>query len=317
VSDVMIDSVKQKGVYPLEEGKSQFERTIWGRIGWFLQQLLKMYAGRVLHLQDYVLLDSDLVWNRDVYFISDEQQPSSVATNISRYYYATSTQYHPSYVSTVKKIAGLDMYNSKKERFRSGICHHMVLVKPVLDALFETAETLHGGLPFWQIMLNQSSLEMTCRAPRAGICGAGSTLSEYELYFNFARVKFPETVHLRPLLWANGPMPGLLFWPDATGLDSDGAKGNWLSHRQNEVMNVLEKQMLADKAQGFDFVGYHAYARRRYFELPDVDIDAVCLGIPEPFNTTCSWRGFDESKRNVSSWFHGCACWMAKHPSGP
>lgn len=32
---------------------------------------------------------------------------------------------------------------------------------------------------------------MTCRAPKTNICGAGSTLSEYELYFNYAREKFP------------------------------------------------------------------------------------------------------------------------------
>jgi hypothetical protein len=34
ISTVMIESVRQKGVYPLEDGKSQFEKTIWGRIGW-------------------------------------------------------------------------------------------------------------------------------------------------------------------------------------------------------------------------------------------------------------------------------------------
>jgi hypothetical protein len=66
---------------------------------------------------------------------------------------------------------------------------------------------------------------MTCRAPNTGICGAGSTLSEYEIYFNYARVKFPESVVYRPLLWANGPMPGLYFWPET--LESDGPKSNW------------------------------------------------------------------------------------------
>ena len=36
-----------------------------------------------------------------------------------------------------------------------------------------------------------SAIGMTCRAPNAKICGAGSTLSEYELYFNYARAKYP------------------------------------------------------------------------------------------------------------------------------
>ena len=75
---------------------------------------------------------------------------------------------------------------------------------------------------------------MTCHAPRTGICGGGSTLSEYEIYFQYARIKYPETVVLRPLLWANGAAPGYLFWPES--LESDGPKGNWRSHRQNEGM---------------------------------------------------------------------------------
>lgn len=72
---------------------------------------------------------------------------------------------------------------------------------------------------------------MTCRAPRGGICGSGSTLSEYELYFNYARNKFPSSVELRPLLWANGPSPGMMYVPSSGVLESDGPKRNWRSFR--------------------------------------------------------------------------------------
>lgn len=122
---------------------------------------------------------------------------------------------------------------------------------------------------------------MTCRAPNTAICGAGSTLSEYEIYFNYARIKFPESVVYRPLLWANGPMPGLYFWPES--LESDGPKSNWKSAPKHKGKNnvpcvcktnmpdlvdaTLDRQILIDKLQGYDFVGYHSYARRRYFEL--------------------------------------------------
>lgn len=60
VTDVMYNTVKERGNYALDDN-SPFEKTIWGRTGWFLQQVLKMYAGRVLNLNDYILLDSDLV----------------------------------------------------------------------------------------------------------------------------------------------------------------------------------------------------------------------------------------------------------------
>lgn len=30
---------------------------------------------------------------------------------------------------------------------------------------------------------------------------------------------------------------------------------------------ALIKQMAADRAQGYDYIGYHGYGKRRYFEL--------------------------------------------------
>lgn len=321
VSEVMIESVRQRGVYPLN-GKSQFEHTVWGRAGWFLQQLLKFYAGKVLNLNDFVLLDSDIVWFKETKFLHEKKD------GYNQYYYASSSQYHAAYIAPLKRITGMDLYH--EAIFRSGICHHMVIVKSVLDDLIETSERRYGGIPFWQVLLNESAIELTCRAPRQGICGGGSTLSEYEIYFNYARLKFPETVKLRPLLWANGPMPGLLFWPqeETPGeINSDGPKKNWLGHRQAEVPAVFQRQIAADAAQGFDFIAYHGYAKRRYFELHDVDIEELCRSAPHP-NSTCSWKGFEEQQRRipvapdgtvrtVPDWFQGCACYMANHQAGP
>ena len=59
ISEVMIQSVLDKGVYPLN-GKTPFESDVYGKTGWFLQQLLKLYAGRLLHLEDFVLLDAGI-----------------------------------------------------------------------------------------------------------------------------------------------------------------------------------------------------------------------------------------------------------------
>jgi hypothetical protein len=142
-------------------------------------------------------------------------------------------------MATLTRISGVDLLKTQKgETYRSGICHHMVIVKSVLEHLVQQTEARYG-LPFWKVLLNESAIELTCRAPRQGICGAGSTLSEYEMYFNYARQRFPETVAIRPLLWANGPMPGLLFWPPKEDeLHSDGPKNNWLNHRQADGEDV-------------------------------------------------------------------------------
>ena len=151
ISHIMIESVKEKGVYPLT-GKSQFESTVYGRTGWFLQQLLKFYAGNVLEIGDYVLLDSDIIWFKDTKFINE-----TITINgkeITKYYYASSSQYHPPYMATLKKISGVDLLKSP-DTHRSGIAHHMVIVKYVLEDLMNNSVQLHGGLPFWQVLLNE------------------------------------------------------------------------------------------------------------------------------------------------------------------
>lgn len=43
----------------------------------------------------------------------------------------------------------------EQKEHRSGITHHMVVMKSVMEDLMKHSEILHGGLPFWQIMLNQ------------------------------------------------------------------------------------------------------------------------------------------------------------------
>lgn len=313
VVDTMYNAVKTRGQYPLDSGKSPFERVLYSKIGWFLQQLLKIYSGRVLNLEDFVLLDSDVIWYRDIKLIAKDEKP------LRTFYYATSTQYHPSYVSTMRKIAGVKPVQGEERpgNFRSGVVHHLSISRVILEDLFKTAEEMHPGMQMWEILLTEGALEMTCRAPRGAICGAGSTLSEYELYFGFARKKYPQTVEFRPLMWANGPMPGMIYTPDPTDpgpiLNSDAPKWKWtlVSH---EKAKTMFKQMTADLDAGFDYVGYHNYAKRRYFELSKSDIGTLCESVPQPHNSSCAYDQLkDRPDRNVSDWFTGCSCFMAKN----
>jgi hypothetical protein len=49
---------------------------------------------------------------------------------------------------------------------------------------------------------------------------------------------------VRPLMWANGPAPGLQFWPTVEPpgeIKSDGPKNTWVGHRQNESKRALIK----------------------------------------------------------------------------
>lgn len=275
VSEVMIQSVKERGVYPID-GNSPLERTVYLKLGWFLQQLLKLYAGTVLGLDDYLLLDSDLIWFRNVRFLN-----RTLADGTKSYNYASSGQWNPNYRATLQKIGGVPAYDwPEKQVFRSGIVHHMVIVKSVMKALMEHSQNVHGGLPFWKVMLNESAQELGCRAPRPQVCGAGSTLSEYELYFNFAISKFPDTVNFRPLLWANGPLPGYVFHPDLKKklLHADRHKDVWLFYRNPWQMEAFERQIEGDRLSGYHYIGYHSYAKRRYYELVERKW-IVCLAV--------------------------------------
>ena len=109
VSEVMIKTVEEVGLYPIN-GKSPFEKTVWGKIGWFLQQLLKLYAGKVLGISNYILLDSDVVWFKDIRFASN------CSSAVQSYYYASSSQYHPSYLATLEKISGVGLLDGSVHR---------------------------------------------------------------------------------------------------------------------------------------------------------------------------------------------------------
>ena len=116
ITGIMIKTVKEGGIYPLSDGKSAFEKMLNLKSGWFLQQLLKLYSGKVLELHDFVLLDSDIVWFKDVTFVA-------TCTSTARsYYYASSSQYHPSYMAILEKISGYGPVNASLHR--SGTVYH-------------------------------------------------------------------------------------------------------------------------------------------------------------------------------------------------
>lgn len=339
ITNIMIDTVRSRGKYPLNNGNSEFERTVQAKRGWFYQQLLKLYAGHVISsLNDYVLIDGDIVWMKPVTFIH-----SKTESGIINYKYATSSQYHDDYYKILMKLTGLGRSDRVNEH-TSGIVHHMVIVKSVLKSLFYLVETryLNSSLilshnndnhnrnnnsnstkthnivskPFWWILLHASAELLTCAAPKTRVCGRGSVLSEYEIYFHYARQIFPKTMTIRSLIWANGPKPGLLYWPMTPILKSDhGDKNSWVNAKQatglgiSTLREALDWQIAMDENLGFDFIGYHSYAKRRYYEIPIVDISTKCYDYnasSSDINSTCSWKNYHHNSTN--RWWKGCLC---------
>jgi hypothetical protein len=175
----------------------------------------------------------------------------------SAYFYNTAAQHHKAYFDHIAKFTGKKV--ARVDRAISGVAHHMIFKLDVLEALMRMCEELAGGEIFWKALLK--SVE-----PKAY-----NSVSEYELYLNYALMYHPDTIKLRHITFANGPRPGLI----SNGGDEASMRGVW-----GHAGHGFEKQMALDQRLGYDYVGYHSYAKRRYFDIPESTVAAYCaLGV--------------------------------------
>lgn len=147
------------------------------RVGWIYQQLLKLYAAYVIPdiSSNILVLDADTIFLHPISFRDKNGFP----------YFATSGEYHEPYFSHMKNLIPW----LKRQQPYSGIVHHMLFQKPVLDDLFHTIEELHQK-PAWEALIS-------CITELYWAC-----LSEYEIYFNFIFAKSNQP-QLRHLFWRN------------------------------------------------------------------------------------------------------------------
>jgi len=158
---------------------------IWGdiisnRVGWYYQQLLKLYAYKVIpELSDkFLILDSDTIFINPIELIS---------INIPLYGYGR--EYHIPYFTHIKKIIP---ELTKQIEDKSGICHHMIFDKKILDELFYIVEEKHNNI-FWKILIINLDKDHLIF----------SGMSEYELYFNYMLQNHPDKILLHNIHWTN------------------------------------------------------------------------------------------------------------------
>jgi hypothetical protein len=148
------------------------------RTGWFFQQLLKLYALSILNEELGIVVDADTVFLRNVTF----------TTNDKKLLFNTGTEYHQPYFGHISRL----LPDLKKMSNLSGICHHMIYSRILLDRMFKQVERIHKK-PFWKCMLQ-------CVDPAHY---EASGMSEYELYFNWVLKYAPEHYQIRQLSWKN------------------------------------------------------------------------------------------------------------------
>jgi len=152
------------------------------RNGWYLQQLIKLYAGFVIPeiLDCYLVIDADTFFLNPTKFINSENQ---CLYNFGR-------EYHCHYFDHMQRLHP----DLTRPYELSGICHHMIFETKFIKKLFNLVEK-NENKPFWVIFLEK--VEPWLRH------GFGSGASEYELYFNYMCKFHPDEIEVRELYWEN------------------------------------------------------------------------------------------------------------------
>lgn len=150
------------------------------RTGWYFQQLLKLYAPLVIPdiSSNVLILDADVIFLNRVDFLNANHAGL----------YNPGEEFHlPYFEHGARLIPGFH----KCFMPYSGISHHMIFQRSVIDALFAEVESYHSR-PFWKIFCElvdpQHLLE--------------SGASEYEIYFNYVFLHTNQ-VSIRKLNWKN------------------------------------------------------------------------------------------------------------------
>jgi hypothetical protein len=147
------------------------------RNGWYLQQLIKLYAGLTIPniLDRYLVIDADTFFLKPITFVENDMCLYNYGNEYHEPYFIHMNKLHP----TFKK-----MYNI------SGICHHMIFETKYINKLFNLIEDYHKDI-FYNIFLKNVTEYFKSGA------------SEYELYFNFMLFYHYDKIKIRRLNWTN------------------------------------------------------------------------------------------------------------------
>jgi hypothetical protein len=164
--------------YNKEKRETFFSNPRSHALGWYFQQLLKLYAPFVIPdiSSNVLILDSDTLFMNRVEFLND---------TFGGLLCFNSAQGNPGYFEHAKRL--VPGYERIYPEVYS-VCHHMLFQKPILEDLFQTVEEYHGT-KFWIAF---------CLCVGTKNKGA----SEFEIYFNYA-LRHTDQAELRPLKWTN------------------------------------------------------------------------------------------------------------------
>ena len=199
------------------------------RNGWYLQQLLKLYASLVIEdmLDDYVVVDADTLFLREISFKSGGKYLFNMGTEHHVPYFEHIKRLHPSFEKMVKL---------------SGISHHMIFNRMIVKEMMQLVEKHHNFTPFWEVFLREVVPEQR----------HGSGASEYEMYFNYMLKNHKDKIIPRKLRFENTGLPVEHVLNNFQNL-SDGpyyaSLHGWIVNRQPRA-----KRSRGDKKEPFKII---------------------------------------------------------------
>jgi hypothetical protein len=149
------------------------------RVGWYFQQLLKLYCYRVLPSQsnNILILDSDVIIKKPIEFFNEE-----------KILLAISPEDHKPYFTHMEKV----LPGLTKQTEHSGIVHHIMTNRYHMEEILSKMEEIHRE-PAWKALL-------LCVDPKDY---PQSGMADYEIYFNYCLKYHPEKYQIRILPFGN------------------------------------------------------------------------------------------------------------------
>lgn len=149
------------------------------RLGWYLQQLIKLYSGFIIKniLNNYLVIDSDTYFLKFTTFFKNKLPLYNIGTEHNIPYFDHMYKLHPSLT---------------KQTNNSGISHHMMFQTNIITELFKLVENYHKELFYISFLKCINTKDIL-----------GSGASEYEIYFNYLHIYHKNKFIIRELKWEN------------------------------------------------------------------------------------------------------------------
>lgn len=198
----------------------------------YINQILKLYAHKVIPdlTENILLCDSDIIFIKDVTFMN-ENKPlygNRVFDYDSILPYLNHTQILNEEFNFANTEENKEL--SKNNKIMSGVCHHMMYNKDIINELIFYIEQKHNCV-FWKFYLN-IAIENKYEP------------AEFELYYNYVNKYHKDKIIIREIKWLERPAEG---------------------GKQNNVIfnfdNIFNNDMKTALSQNCTYIAYHSYNR--------------------------------------------------------